>query len=106
MREIEPDTAERSLRAVALNLIRRGADGSLVMSADRWRLDQVTPTELRFTAQPPAPSDVKPLVLDRVRIQWITWDRLPKQRVRSQIRFHLVGGDLWTFSGHLPEPSP
>jgi hypothetical protein len=27
------------------------------------------------------------------------WDRLPKQQARSQIRFFLSCGDVWTFSG-------
>ena len=106
MREIDPATAEHALRGGAFNLIRRGQDGSLVMSADRWRLEQSTPTELRFAAQPPAPADLDPLVLDRARIERVTWDRLPKQRARSQVRFHLAGGDLWTFSGDIAEPVP
>ena len=105
MREIDLATAERSLRAGAFNLIRRGEDGSLVMSTDRWRLERSTAAELRFAAQPPAPSEVDPLVLDRARIERVTWDRLPKQRTRSQVRFHLRGGDVWTFSGDVVEPA-
>ena len=34
----------------------------------------------------------------------ITWDRLEKQKARSQVRFHLKSGDLLTFSGRLPDP--
>jgi hypothetical protein len=34
----------------------------------------------------------------------VTWDRLPKQRARAQVRFHLRDGDLWTFSGRIGEP--
>jgi hypothetical protein len=36
-------------------------------------------------------------------VQRLTWDRLPKQQVRSQIRFFLANGDLWTFSGTVDE---
>lgn len=104
MREIDFAAAERALRSGGLNLIRRGRDGSLVMSADRWCLDDVTPTELRFGAQPPAPPEVNPLVLDRSRIECVSWDRLPRQRARSQVRLHLTGGDVWTFSGAFEEP--
>jgi hypothetical protein len=31
----------------------------------------------------------------------ITWDQLPRQQQRSQIRFHLADGELWTFSGSV-----
>ena len=92
------------LRGNDLNLIRRGADGSLVMSTDRWALEDRTASALRFVARPPAPPEVDPLVLALERVERITWDRLPKQRARSQVRFHLQGGDLWTFSGRLDEP--
>ena len=36
-------------------------------------------------------------------IERITWDRLPRQQERSQIRFHLRGDEIWTFSGRLDE---
>lgn len=104
MRDIDLATADRSLRAGAFNLLRRGADGSLVMSADRWRLEDRTPTELRFAAREVVSPPVEPLVLALDGVERITWDRLPKQQARSQVRFHLRGGDLWTFSGHLDEP--
>ena len=39
----------------------------------------------------------------RDAIQRVVWDRLPKQQVRSQIRFHLKSGDVWTFSGQVDE---
>ena len=105
MREIDLATAERALGSGTFNLIRRGADGSLAMSVDRWRLAHRTPTELRFAAQPPAPPHVDPLVLILERIERVTWDRLPNQQTRSQVRFHLHGGDLWTFSGHVDDPT-
>ena len=105
MREIDLPTAERALRGAIFTLIRRGADGSLVMSADRWRLDERTPTELRFAAETTDPPP-DPLVLAVGCVERITWDRLPKQRTRSQVRFHLRDGDLWTFSGHVEAPDP
>ncbi len=101
---IDLATAQQLLRTGAFNLIRRGADGSLVMSADRWQLTEVTRDEVRFAAQPPAPADVDLLVLALEGVERITWDRLPNQQVRSQVRFHIRGGDLWTFSGHFEEP--
>ena len=103
--EIDLATAERLLRVGAFNLIRRGADGSLVMSADRWQLASVTPDDLRFAAQPPAPTGVSALVVARSQVKRITWDRLPKQRARSQVSLHLRAGDIWTFSGHFEEPA-
>jgi hypothetical protein len=39
------------------------------------------------------------MALPRADVASIRWERLPKQRVRSQIRFRLVSGDMWTFSG-------
>jgi len=36
-------------------------------------------------------------------IEKVTWDRLPKQQQRSQIRFYFSNGDLWTFSGSVDE---
>ena len=39
----------------------------------------------------------------RADIARIVWDRLPKQQVRSQLRFFLTNGDVWTFSGQVDE---
>ena len=36
-------------------------------------------------------------------VDQVVWDRLPKQTVRSQLRFVLANGDLWTFSGTVDE---
>ena len=47
--------------------------------------------------------DAPPLVVGRQDIARIVWDRLPRQQVRSQIRFYLANGDVWTFSGHVDE---
>ena len=46
-----------------------------------------------------------PLSVPEVRklLLQLVWDRLPKQQVRSQIRFVLANGDLWTFSGQVNE---
>ncbi len=89
----------------SLNLIRRGADGSLRLSVDRWRFEHVTGDAIVFralSADVPASHQFLEVPLDA--IERITWDRLPRQRVRSQLRFHLRTGDLWTFSGELAEP--
>ncbi len=82
------------------NLIRRGADGSLTLSTDHWRLEQVTAEAFHFAAQE---EDAPALVLALDQVERTAWDRLPKQQQRSQIRFYLVSGDLWTFSGSFEE---
>jgi hypothetical protein len=89
-----------------LNLIRRGADGSLRLSADRWRLSSVEDTAVVFHSQHEDPDEsVQVLEVSRDEVERVTWDRLPKQRARSQLRFHLKSGDLWTFSGELTDPA-
>jgi hypothetical protein len=47
--------------------------------------------------------DAPPLEVRLDEVEELVWDRLPKQQVRSQIRFVLVNGDLWTFSGTVDE---
>src|SRR2546430_14123975 len=98
--ELDPTTAARAFGAGYFNLIRRGADGSLVLSADHWRLEQVTPDAFHFAAEEP---DAPPLVVPVGRIERFLWDRLPKQQVRSQIRLLFADGDVWTFSGSVNE---
>jgi hypothetical protein len=82
------------------NLIRRGADGSLTLSTDHWRLEQVTADAFHFEAQA---EDAPALVLPLQQVERLAWDRLPRQQMRSQIRFYLANGDLWTFSGSVDE---
>jgi hypothetical protein len=100
--ELDAARAARVFGPGYFNLIRRGADGSLKLSADHWRLDpdQSTPAALHFTAQE---QDAPDLVVELDQVERITWDRLPKQQQRSQIRFYMTGGDLWTFSGSVDE---
>jgi hypothetical protein len=98
--EIDWLTAARALGEAYFNLIRRGADGSLTLSHDHWRLEKVSDNALRFTARE---DDAPPLELSAPGVAGIFWDRLPKQTVRSQIRFYLSNGDLWTFSGKVDE---
>ena len=92
------------IRGHRLNLIRRGADGSLVMSTDGWRLLDASDDAVTLKADPPAPPDHPPLVIQLADVERITWDRLAKQKSRSQVRFRLKNGDLLTFSGRLPDP--
>jgi hypothetical protein len=99
-RELDPPRAARVFGGGYFNLLRRGADGSLVLSADRWRLHSLTAEAFRFTAQA---DQVEPLVVPVDHVQRVVWDRLPRQRVRSQIRLYLCGGDVWTFSGSVDE---
>ncbi len=100
MKELDLPTAARALCTGYFDLLRRGIDGALVLSADRWRLETVTEEEMRFVALAP---EAPPLHLVLSDVEQATWDRLPKQQVRSQIRFRLRSGDLWTFSGTIDE---
>ncbi|HLZ27014.1 MAG TPA: hypothetical protein VKV73_06810 [Chloroflexota bacterium] len=93
-------TAARAFGEAYFNLLRRGADGSLTLSHDHWRLENATAAAFRFTARE---ADVPPLELSASDVARVMWDRLPKQTVRSQIRFSLSSGDLWTFSGNVDE---
>ncbi len=104
MHEIDPETAERVLDGRVCNMIRRGGDGSLTMSADKWRLAERTPTSLTFVAEPPAPADVAPITIELADVERLAWDRLPKQQTRSQVRCFMRNGDVVTFSGTLGEP--
>ncbi len=98
--ELDQATAARAFGAAYFNLLRRGADGSLKLSHDHWRLDAVTADAFRFS---PREEEAPPLEVRRKDIARIVWDRLPRQQVRSQIRFQLTNGDVWTFSGQVDE---
>jgi len=104
MTDIDAAAAERILDGTSCNMIRRGGDGSLTMSADRWRLAERGPTSFRFAAEPPVPPDVVPLTIELADVERFGWDRLPKQQTRSQVRFYLRNGDVVTFSGALGDP--
>jgi len=98
--EIDPPTAARAFADAYFNLLRRGADGSLVLSRDHWRLEEATRDTFRFSAREEDAPDLEVRLDD---VERLVWDRLPRQQVRSQIRFVLVSGDLWTFSGAVDE---
>jgi hypothetical protein len=98
--DLDWDTVVRAFGAAYFNLIRRGADGSLSLSMDHWRLDQATDGVVRFSARE---ADAPTLEVAMRRVARVVWDRLPKQQVRSQIRFVFDNGDLWTFSGTVDE---
>jgi hypothetical protein len=98
--DIDRATAARAFGEAYFNLLRRGADGSLTLSTDHWRLDEATPEVFRFSARE---EDAPSLEVRLGEVERLVWDRLPKQQRRSQIRFVLVNGDLWTFSGAVDE---
>ena len=98
--ELDYETAARAFGDAYFNLIRRGADGSLKLSHDHWRLDRTTDEAFQFV---PREADAPPRELRHADVERIVWDRLPKQQVRSQIRFYLINGDVWTFSGQVDE---
>jgi hypothetical protein len=98
--ELDRQTAARAFGESYFNLLRRGADGSLTLSTDHWRLEALTSEVFRFTARE---EDAPELELRLEEVERLVWDRLPRQQVRSQIRFVLVNGDLWTFSGTVDE---
>jgi hypothetical protein len=98
--ELDPATAARAFGSAYFNLIRRGADGSLTLSRDHWRLSEPAGEagEFRFVARDQEAPD---LVVDLGQVERMVWDRLPRQRVRSQIRLYFANGDVWTFSGNI-----
>lgn len=98
--ELDANTAARAFGEAYFNLLRRGADGSLVLSADHWRLDELTDDVFRFEARE---DDAPSLEVRLDDVERLVWDRLPNQQVRSQIRFVLTNGDVWTFSGTVDE---
>jgi hypothetical protein len=104
MIELNPIAAADLIRGYRLNLIKRGADGSLVMSTDGWHLIDVSHEAVTLKADPPAPPETELMVIVLADVERITWDRLAKQKARSQVRFHMTSGDLLTFSGRLPDP--
>ena len=95
---LDPATAARAFGDAYFNLLRRSADGSLTLSSDHWRLDEATSELFRFQARD---AEAPPLEVRLDQVEELVWDRLPKQQVRSQIRFVLANGDLWTFSGSV-----
>jgi hypothetical protein len=108
MREIEREAAARALASAGFNFLRRGADLTLSMSGVKWRLAGQTPDTLTFRPLGPdgGPLPAEPdaeMTLALADVERITWDRLPKQQSRSQIRFHFHSGEMWTFSAHLDE---
>src|SRR5262249_2785254 len=104
MQDLDPTIAANLIRGHRLNLIKRGADGSLIMSTDGWHMIESDEAAITMKADPPAPPETPLMVIVLDEVDRITWDRLAKQQARSQVRFHLKNGDLWTFSGRLPDP--
>src|SRR5687767_9799199 len=76
MTELDVATAAAILKGVSLNLIRRGDDGSLVLSMDHWRFAGLADGTLTFTPEPPAPPETEPLVIPLSDVASISWDRL------------------------------
>ncbi|HLH22273.1 MAG TPA: hypothetical protein VK066_07105 [Chloroflexota bacterium] len=104
MREISLDEAARALEATDCNFLRRSADLELSMSGAKWRLAARTPEALTFRAVAPDGTLLPDaMTLPLADVTRITWDRLPRQQSRSQIRFELTSGALWTFSGHVAD---
>ena len=104
MQEINVDAAARALEAADCNFLRRSADLQLSMSGAKWRLTERTPEMLTFHAVG-ADGELLPdtMALSLPDVERITWDRLPKQQSRSQVRFLFRDGEQWTFSGHVPD---
>jgi hypothetical protein len=98
--QIDRATAASAFGDAYFNLLRRGADGSLTLSSDHWRLEDATEDAFRFSARE---ANAPALEVRVQEIERLVWDRLPQQTVRSQIRFYLSNGDLWTFSGQVDE---
>ncbi len=96
--ELDLATAAAPFGEGWFNLLRRGADGSLVLSADRWRLARLDDDAFSFA---PDAAEAEPLTLPLGEVERVSWDRSPRQQARSQLRFLLRSGDLWTFSGSV-----
>src|SRR5690348_3883531 len=84
--ELDRATAARAFGSAYFNLIRRGADGSLILSRDHWRLepDRSSDQVFAFSARE---AEAGELTVNLDEVERLVWDRLPKQQVRSQIRF-------------------
>lgn len=103
MQEIDVDAAARALAATDCNFLRRSADLELSMSGAKWRLAERTPETLTFRAVGPDGLLPDAMTLPLADVDRISWDRLPKQQSRSQVRFLFRDGEQWTFSGHVPD---
>ncbi|GAC1318923.1 MAG: hypothetical protein NVSMB2_13940 [Chloroflexota bacterium] len=99
-KDLDAASAARAFGHAYFNLLRRGADGSLTLSTDHWRLQRQDDVRLVFEAREP---EAPPLDVPLDDIQRLAWDRLPRQQARSQIRVYWRNGDIWTFSGHVDE---
>ncbi|MDQ3810047.1 MAG: hypothetical protein M3336_07145, partial [Chloroflexota bacterium] len=69
--ELDAYSAARALGQAYFNLLRRGADGSLKLSADHWRLAWRTPEAFHFSARE---ENVPTLMLRIDQITRLTWD--------------------------------
>lgn len=69
------------------------------MSADRWFLVEHDAHALRFRSEEHEGVETASLDVDLADVETLSWDRLPKQQTRSQVRLHFRNGDVWTFSG-------
>jgi hypothetical protein len=104
VQEIDVDQAARALESTNFNFLRRSAELTLSMSGAKWRLAERAPETLTFRAVAPSGTLLPDaMTLSLKDVERITWDRLPRQQSRSQIRFHLRSGELWTFSGHVAD---
>lgn len=102
MRELTVGDLPSVLGSSGLNLLRRCADGSLRLSADRWRLAEIESDAIVLRSLPADQDGEEQLLrVALAEIDRLTWDQLPRQRRRSQVRLHLKNGDLWTLSGEL-----
>jgi hypothetical protein len=101
VKDLTPEAAAELLRTPQLTLIRRGADGSLILSADKWTLDRRSDSGFRFRSETVDGMETLWLDVELESVVRLSWDRLPKQERRSQVRVHFHNGDIWTFSGYL-----
>jgi hypothetical protein len=102
--ELSLQAALDLLASTSFNLLKTTSEGALVMSADHWRLSHRQGDALVMDAEPAAGEEVAaPLVVAFDDVERITWDRLPRQRRRAQIRLYFRNGDRWTFSGYIPD---
>ena len=104
MDDITLDRAVGALESTGFNFLRRSAEGTLGMFGGHWRLAERTPETLTFRAVAPSGALLPDeQVLQLGDVERITWERLPRQKSRSQIRFHFHSSEQWIFSGHVDD---
>ena len=82
--ELDPSNCSARLRRWLFQLYQARRGRLTAAVDDHWRLEGATSAAFRFIAHE---DDVEPLELALGAVERLVWGRLPKQQVRSQLRF-------------------